>query len=175
VIGYRTHREHLGDRLYTIPAAGETVTLSPVGNHTLGTLFEDGMHLCTPELEARIDEISRSFPGFSFGRYDLFSPGDEALSRGEGLRIVELNGVTSEATALYSPGSRYRDMVRALWKTWALASDIGRAHREAGAPLLSLGELLEAFDHACRLDHARKLRSLERQEADKDCQRPEMG
>jgi len=173
-IRHRIHSEQLGDLLYSVPAAGEHVGLTSIGNHARGARFEQGIHLRTPELEARIEAISQSIPGFHLGRYDLFAPSDEALSRGQDLRIVELNGVTSEATSLYAPGCRYRDMVRTLWTSWELACRIGRLNREAGVPLLRMRELLEAFDHYCRQDHARKLRSLECQIADKDCHRPQM-
>ena len=86
-----------------VPAAGETVRLGRAGNHCQGTEFRDGRHLHTPALEAAIESIARHIDGFHFGRFDVRYASHEALARGEGFAIVELNGVTSEATHIYDP------------------------------------------------------------------------
>ena len=79
-----------------------------------------------------MDRIARPFDGFHLGRFDLFAPDREALSRGEGLRIVELNGLTSEPAHIYHPGSRWIDAVRATCAHWRHAWQIGAALRAAG-------------------------------------------
>ena len=86
-----------------MPAAGEAVRLARAGNHCQGTEFRDGRHLHTPALEAAVDAIARRIDGFYFGRFDVRYASPEALARGEGFAIVELNGVTSEATHVYDP------------------------------------------------------------------------
>ncbi|MCC5843604.1 MAG: VTT domain-containing protein [Verrucomicrobia bacterium] len=158
VCQFRTHFEHLRDRLYTVPAAGEAVPLSKIGNHARGTLFEDGMHLLTPELEARIDAVSRSLPGFYFGRYDLFAPDTAAFQAGKGLSIIELNGVTSEATNLYAPGTSIFAILRILLRQWSHACAIGKTNREQGAPILTFKAFLHRFDQSCKRDNIRRLK-----------------
>ncbi len=95
--------EALGRRCAEVPAEGVTVSLTDLGTHCRGAVFLDGGHLLTPELEATIDRISKSFEGFHFGRYDIRVPSQEDLLHGRNLQIVELNGVTSEATHIYDP------------------------------------------------------------------------
>ncbi|MCC5849124.1 MAG: VTT domain-containing protein [Verrucomicrobia bacterium] len=153
----RVHFEHLQNRLYEIPEAGEEILLSRIGNHARGTLFEDGMSLVTPALNARIDEISKSLPGFYFGRYDLFAPSDQAFSEGRDLKIIELNGVTSEATSLYAPGTSYPAMVKVLLRQWAIACRIGRTLREQGTPVLSFKTFLRNVDQHFKRNAERKL------------------
>ena len=48
--------------------------------------------------ERVIDEVAATYDGFFFGRFDLRVGSVEALARGDGFKVIELNGVTSEAT-----------------------------------------------------------------------------
>ncbi|MCC5843204.1 MAG: hypothetical protein JJU05_03025 [Verrucomicrobia bacterium] len=120
------HFRQLRERLHEIPAAGEQVQLTQIGNHARGTLFQDGTRLITPALEKRIDAISRSLSGFYFGRYDLIAPDVASFQRGGNLKVIELNGVSSEATSMYDPTHGYYRMVQTLLTQWKIASEIGR-------------------------------------------------
>ncbi len=128
-----THLDRLADELDRVPAAGEEVRLVEIGTHRLGALFLDGDRCRTPALEKAVDRISRSFPGFFFGRYDLRAASFEAFRNGTGLKVVELNGVTSEATHIYDPGNSLLDAYRVLFRQWALAFEIGAGNRARGA------------------------------------------
>jgi membrane protein DedA with SNARE-associated domain/pimeloyl-ACP methyl ester carboxylesterase len=145
-------RRH-ADHLHRVPAAGEEVPLTELGTHCRGALFLDGGRLVTPELEQAIDRISRSFEGFHFGRYDIRVPSEEEFRRGQNFKIVELNGVTSEATSIYDPGHRLADAYRILAAQWRLAFEIGAAHRARGvrpAPVSELWRLLRGYRSAER-------------------------
>ncbi len=122
-------------RLATVPAAGERVTLAQLGSHCRGALFLDGKALITPELEAEIERIARCFEGFYFGRFDLRCPDEASLRRGEGIRVIELNGVTSEATHIYHPHTPLMTGYRTLIQQWRHAYDIGVANAANGAPV----------------------------------------
>lgn len=152
------HFKNLQERLFEVPAAGERIQLNNVGNHCLGTLFEDGMELWTPELEKRVDEISRSLPGFFFGRYDLFAPDEAAFQRGEALKVIELNGVSSEATSMYDPQNSYLHMVKTLLKQWETASAIGLELQKQGHPRMTLRELIRHYDRHQRRAHRLRIR-----------------
>jgi membrane protein DedA with SNARE-associated domain len=115
-----------------VPAAGERVRLGRAGNHCQGTEFRDGWHLHTPALEAAVDDIARRIDGFHFGRFDVRYASPDALARGEGFAIVELNGVTSEATHVYDPDGSLVGAWRTLMAQWSLAFDIGAANRARG-------------------------------------------
>ncbi len=93
-------------------AQGEILRLVEAGNHCQGAIFEDGEALITPALQAAIDEVARSIPGFYAGRFDVRFRDEASLRRGEGFKIVELNGAAGEATHIYdakkSVGEAYR-------------------------------------------------------------------
>jgi membrane protein DedA with SNARE-associated domain len=132
-------------RLDEVPAAGERVQLVEIGNHCRGTVFLDGREHRTPELEAAIDAIAQGFDGFHFGRFDLRVPSVEQFRAGAGWKILELNGVTSEATHIYAPGASLVAAYRTLFAQWRLAFEIGAANAARGArptPLRGLLRLL---------------------------------
>jgi hypothetical protein len=52
-------------------------------------------------------------------------PSVEALSRGEGLQVIEVNGVTSEPTHIYDPRHGIGYGWRVLIAHWAMAFQIG--------------------------------------------------
>jgi len=124
-----------------VPAAGETVRLGRAGNHCQGTEFRDGHHLRTPALEAAIERIARHLDGFHFGRFDVRYASPGALARGEGFAIVELNGVTSEATHIYDPDATLVAAWRTLMAQWSLAFEIGAANRARGHRPVGLSRL----------------------------------
>ncbi|HSO76688.1 MAG TPA: alpha/beta fold hydrolase [Blastocatellia bacterium] len=128
-----------------VPAEGERVQLVEIGTHCKGALFLDGSWIKTPELETRIDEISRSFDGFYFGRFDIRTPSVDDFRAGRNFKIVELNGVTSEATHIYDPRNSLIDAYRILFEQWRLAFEIGAKNRERGVKLSSLRELLKGL------------------------------
>ena len=121
---------------------GESFRLAVAGNHCQGTLFLDGSHLVTPELERRVDEIAQRFDGFFFGRFDVRYTDVERLRAGMDLAIVELNGVTSESTDIYDPDRSLLAAYRTLYQQWSLLFRIGDANRRRGNRPTSLGELL---------------------------------
>ncbi|MEO1576609.1 MAG: hypothetical protein AAFU65_16810, partial [Pseudomonadota bacterium] len=128
-----TYLARHAERLYDVPAEGERIELIDIGTHSRGCVFLDGQWVETPELAAAIDRVSRSYEGFFFGRYDLRTPDVAAFQRGENFKIVELNGVSSEATSIYDPGNSLLTAYRTLAKQWSLAFDIGAANRQRGA------------------------------------------
>lgn len=129
------------DRLDEVPAAGTRLALGVAGTHCQGTLCRDGGHLLTPELEAAVDRIARSFPGFYIGRFDVRYGDVVALKAGRGFQIVELNGVTSESTNVYDPSWSLLRAYRVLARQWALLFEIGWRNRQRGHRVTPLGEL----------------------------------
>jgi hypothetical protein len=122
----------LGERRTDVLAAGQTLKLVEAGNHAQGCIFRDGMHLCTPALAERIDEISRQLPGFFIGRYDLRYGDESELKAGRGLQIIELNGAASEATSIYDARNSLFSAYRVLFRQWELVFAIGAANRQRG-------------------------------------------
>jgi len=134
----------LGARVHEVPAAGERVRLVELGTHCRGAVFLDGRWVLTPALEDAIDRISRAAEGFYFGRYDVRAESIEAFREGR-FKVLELNGVTSEATHIYDPRFGIVEAYRALFEQWRIAFEIGAINREAGVATTSLIGLLRRF------------------------------
>ena len=130
-IHFERHVEHL----FEIPGKGEEIRLVELGTHARGSLFYDGSDLITPELTEKIDTISKSFEGFYFGRYDLKVTSGEHLKRGEGIKVIELNGLTSESTNMYDPEKSFFSGVSILMKQWKIAYAIGNEIRKTNPDL----------------------------------------
>jgi membrane protein DedA with SNARE-associated domain len=138
-----TYLEKQEARLREIPGRGERVQLVELGTHARGAYFHDGAALVTPELTDAIERVSRAFAGFYFGRYDVRSDSTEAFRRGE-FRVIELNGVTSEATSIYDPRYGLLRAYRTLFAQWRLAFAIGAENRDRGVEPTRIAELLRS-------------------------------
>lgn len=122
------HSDHLWER----PAAGETVKLVDLGTHCRGAVFLDGGWANSAELEIAIDRICQPFDGFYFGRFDIRTPSVEDFRQGKNFKVIELNGVTSEATSIYDPKNSVFTAYRILFEQWRIAFEIGAQNRERG-------------------------------------------
>jgi hypothetical protein len=141
-------------RLDQIPAAGERVQLVDIGAHCRGALFLDARHCVTPALIETMTRLTDAVPGYCFGRIDLRCPSLDALSRGESVQAIELNGVTAESAHIYHPDTPLRDGYAAMLRQWRIAFEIGRANREQGAAVVGPFGLLARFrEDLKRSDH----------------------
>jgi membrane protein DedA with SNARE-associated domain len=122
----------IAHRLFDIPPEGEAIKLAEIGTHSRGSTFLDGTHLVTPKLEAEIARISKAYAGSFFGRFDLKAPTVEDLKNGENIRVLELNGISSEATSIYDPKNGLSSAYRILFQQWRIASEIVSQNIENG-------------------------------------------
>jgi len=120
-------------RLHHIPLRGEEVQLVEVGTHCRGAVFLDGGRFATAALARSFDTISRHFKGFYFGRYDVRTNDRAAFKSGQGFKILELNGVTSEATHIYDPSFTLIRAWGTLMRQWRIAFEIGKLNCGRGA------------------------------------------
>lgn len=132
--------ETFAARLDEVPVAGERVVLTELGTHCRGAVFLDGAERVTPELTKEVERVSRTFDGFYFGRYDVRTASAEAFQRGE-FTVIELNGLTSEATSIYDPKHSVWFGWRVLCRQWALAFEIGAVNRARGKKVLTVREI----------------------------------
>lgn len=138
----RSYFERNRERLQVVPARGEKIMLVDIGTHSRGAIFLDGGWVKTPALAAAIDRICRNYEGFYFGRFDIRTPSVEDFRRGENFKIVELNGVASEATSIYDPKNSLLAAYRTLFRQWRIAFEIGAQNLRRGAKPTSLRELV---------------------------------
>jgi len=136
--------------LGTLPEKGVRLPLGQLGTHALGSLFLDGSHLLTSQLEESVDAIAKACPDFYFGRFDLIAPDEKSLKNGVGLRVIELNGITSEATHIYDPRHGLWYAWKVLCRHWKIAFQIGHENAAKGHPVSPFSEFSRDFMAAAR-------------------------
>lgn len=127
------HLKENEDRLYEIPEKGESVPIVELGTHARGALFGDGQHLISDELISTMNAICQPVSGYFFGRFDIKVPSAEHLTKGEHLKVIEVNGVTSESTNIYDEKYSFFDAQGILFKQWKLAFEVGHQNKKNGA------------------------------------------
>ncbi len=131
------------ENLEKVLAEGEIYQIIDIGTHSKGCIFLDGTHLKTSQLESKIDEICQRYEGFYFGRFDIRVPSREDFQHGENLKIIELNGVTSEATSIYDPKNSVFTAWKTLFEQWRIAFEIGAQNYAKGTRKTTIRELIK--------------------------------
>jgi membrane protein DedA with SNARE-associated domain len=134
----RIHAASLED----VPRAGARIQLVEIGSHCRGSRFVDRTTAATPAMVDAFDRIAQRFDGFFFGRFDVRVPSINDLRNGVNFKILELNGVTSEATHIYDAGNSVWTAWRILCRQWRIAFEIGDENRRRGHELTGLSALL---------------------------------
>jgi len=73
---------------------------------------------------------------------------------GRNIKIVELNGVTSEATHIYDPRFSLFDAYSVLFRQWRIAFEIGNLNYRRGTRPASVSELINAARQYSRLSQS---------------------
>lgn len=141
----------LAARLESVPAERERVRLVFAGNHCKGSVFRNGAEHVTPALTRRLDAIARALPDFHFGRIDVRFASLNELRAGTAFRIIEINGVGSEATHIWDPDTRLRDAYAAQFAHYGAAFAIGRMMRARGRTPSGLAAMLRDWREQRRL------------------------
>ena len=132
----------LAGRLDQVPRSGEPLRLVFAGNHCKGSIFSDGHAEITRALAAQVDAIMQDLPDFHFGRLDVRFESRASLRAGVNFKVIEVNGVGSEATHIWDPGTRLWTAYRDQFRHYRMAFEIGAAMRRRGAEPTPLLELL---------------------------------
>lgn len=122
------------NQLSEVIAEGETRILEPIGNHCRGTAFKDANFLITSQLVGVFDHISHQIKGFDIGRFDIKVSSIDELNRGEGIQIMELNGVTSEPAHIYDTHTSLWQAYKALFQHWKLVFTIAKRNNTLEVP-----------------------------------------
>jgi len=111
---------------------GETFKLVELGNHCLGTIFNDQSHLITKQLEKAVDRLAKMNRGLQIGRFDVRAS-DLKKFQEEGLfKVIEFNGATSEPAYVYDPSYTIFGAYGTFFKYWKQIWIIG-SHNRANA------------------------------------------
>ena len=141
---------NLEPSLLDIIPAGETRQLGKVGTHSRGSLFLDGSDLISDQLLDEIERIVDGYQGFYFGRFDFKTPSEEDLKAGKNIRVIELNGLTSEATHIYDPKNSILYAWKTLIKQWSIAFEIAEVNLKNGAQPMKLGAFIRHWSRGGR-------------------------
>lgn len=140
----------LESELLDIVPAGVIKQLVQVGTHSRGAMFLDGIDLASPELLDEIEKIAKPYQGFYFGRFDLKAPDEMDFTQGKNLKVIELNGITSEATHIYDPKNSLMYAWKTLIEQWSLAFQIADENHQRGCKPIPLRAFIEHWYRAGR-------------------------
>ena len=127
-----TMRLRLGEKIKEVIPAGEKRLLEPIGNHCRGTKFLDNNFLINEKLNQVFDKIALPIEGFHYGRFDMKVKSIEDLYEGKNIKIMELNGVSSEPGHIYDPKNTVWKAYRDLAKHWKIIADISIQQQKRG-------------------------------------------
>lgn len=132
-----------------VPVLGERVGLGIIGNHCRGARFVNANAHITDELQQVFEEIAGQMEGFYYGRFDIKCDDVESLQRGEGIKIIEVNGVCSEPVHIYDPARiSYFGAIAELGRHWKVVADIARRNHRGGIAYLSPRKMLDVLRRA---------------------------
>ncbi|GGD72353.1 D-alanine--D-alanine ligase [Emticicia aquatilis] len=135
-------QKRLGSKMQEIVPFGENRLLEPIGNHCRGTKFVNANHLINSQLHEVFTRVSEGFDGFFYGRFDMKVASIEDLYEGKNIRVMELNGVSSDPGHIYDPRyylwQAYRDL---MWH-WKRAANISIMNQKSGIKPLPFGDIL---------------------------------
>lgn len=140
--------EQLNDRWDEIPAKGEVIYPQPIGNHCKGTMFINGNHLINKSVSNLFHSIAQNFNGFYYGRFDVKVKSLKDLETGENLRIMELNGLTSEPAHIYDPKMSLWKAYKTIINHFRIVYRISKANSKLGVKPSSWNEfsrLMKAY------------------------------
>ncbi len=140
-------QSHLKDVWNNIPKIGEKIYPQPIGNHCKGTMFIDSNDLITAELTHKVHSIAKNIPEFYYGRFDVKANTLEEFKKGEGIKIMELNGVTSEPGHIYDPNFRLLDAYRDLIKHFKIIIRISNKNKARGFKPASFREVYQLLSN----------------------------
>lgn len=119
-------------KLNDVLGDGELFLLEPIGNHCRGTTFLSGQSLINSKMVEVFDNITSHIKGFNIGRFDLKIDNITDLYTGAHIKILELNGVTSEPGHIYDPSCTLKEAYRALFEHYTLLFKIGKLNNKLG-------------------------------------------
>ncbi len=136
-------RHRLGIGMNEVLPEGEKRVLEPIGNHCRGTKFVNANHLINERLHGVFSAIADSFDGFYYGRFDMKVTSIEDLYAGKNIRIMELNGVSSDPGHIYDPRYYLWQAYRDLAWHWNRVAEISMANQKKGISPLPLRKMIE--------------------------------
>jgi hypothetical protein len=129
--------------LKSVPEKNKVVTIESIGNHCRGTKFVNANHLITPKLEAAFDKICKQIDGFHYGRFDLKYDTIDQMEIGENIKIVELNGVSSDPAHIFDQSTGLINSLKSIIYHWNIMYSISKENRALGYEFSTFMDVLK--------------------------------
>lgn len=136
-------RERIREQWNDILPEGTKWQVQPIGNHCLGTKFVNANARINADLVRIFDQIALPIEGFYYGRFDLRVPNWDDLYAGRNVKILELNGATSEPGHVYDPNYRLWQAYRDIMYNMRIVADISAVNIQRGFKPTPLRKLIQ--------------------------------
>lgn len=136
-------RNKFRSQLNNVLANGEKLYLEPIGNHCRGTTFYDAQHLIHDKLNKVFDAIALEINGYYYGRFDIKVPSIDDLYEGKNIKILELNGVSSEVAHIYDPKYKLLRAYKDIANNMKIIAQIAKKNHGLGIPYDPLFQFLK--------------------------------
>lgn len=136
-------RERIREQWNDILPIGIKQQVQPIGNHCLGTKFINANAHINADLVRVFDQIALPIEGFYYGRFDLRVPNWDDLYAGRNVKILELNGATSEPGHVYDPNYRLWQAYRDIMYNMRIVADISAVNIKRGFKPTPLRQLIQ--------------------------------
>lgn len=120
------------DKWNSIIPLNQNIVLEEIGNHNRGTKFLNANDINSNKLVSVIDTITQDIPGFHYGRLDLKCESIDKLHEGLNIKVIEVNGVASEAAHIYDPKTTLMQAYKAVFKNLEIVFKISRELNKQG-------------------------------------------
>lgn len=138
-------KKQMGNGINRILNTNERYLLEPIGNHCRGTRFINFNHIINQNVHKTFDKISVPINGFYYGRYDLKVKSINDLQNGINIKIMELNGASSEPGHIYDTSftlfRAYKDL---LWH-WKRLSSISAINIKKGLKPVAFSVIVKSY------------------------------
>ena len=128
----KSMKKKLGHKINMIIPKDEKLLLEPIGNHCRGTRFINGNYLINEKLHIVFNNITKNMNGFYYGRFDLKVKSIDDLYEGENIKIMELNGASSEPGHIYDSSYGLVNAYTNLMFHWNILANIAIQNKAKG-------------------------------------------
>ncbi len=136
----------LGATINTVVENDKNLLLEPIGNHCRGTRFIDANYLINEKLNNVFNQICLPINGFYYGRFDLKVKSIDDLYLGKNIKIMELNGASSEPGHIYD--SKKNNLFKAykdLMFHWKRLAQISKQNMQQGLKPVSFLVIVKSY------------------------------
>jgi hypothetical protein len=138
-------KNKLGESINDVLSANKKILLEPIGNHCRGTRFINGNYLINDKLHEVFNVIVKNMSGFHYGRFDLKVKSITDLYEGENIKIMELNGASSEPGHIYDASVGIFNAYKTLGFHWNILSKIAIQNKKKGIKPVAFTKVISTF------------------------------